>query len=82
MRAFLNQHSYFFVGLVVLGVAALVLRRRRRGGRLLALAVVLGLVLAAAIFLRTPGGDVRSETELDRILARGKPVALEFYSNF
>jgi hypothetical protein len=40
------------------------------------------VLVAAALVLRTGSSDVRSGTELDRVLARGKPVALEFYSNF
>jgi LPXTG-motif cell wall-anchored protein len=81
MRQFVNQHSYFFVGLLVLGAAALVLRRRRGIRRLIALAALLAVIVGAAAYLRTPG-DVGSDTAFDRVLARGKPVALEFYSNF
>jgi hypothetical protein len=76
---FINQHSYFLVALVVLGVASLLLRRRRR---VLAVVALLAMLVGAAAYLRTPGGDVRTESDVDRVLARGKPVALEFYSNF
>jgi hypothetical protein len=44
--------------------------------------VLIVVFVAAALALRTGSSDVRSQTELDRVLAKGKPVALEFYSNF
>jgi hypothetical protein len=57
-------------------------RRRLRRVRFVAIPVLVVVLVAAALVLRTGSSDVRSGTELDRVLARGKPVALEFYSNF
>jgi hypothetical protein len=78
MRSFLNQHSFLVVALVALAIAWVATRGRRRRTRI---GVVAGLVAVAAVafaVLRTAGGDV----DLDRALARGRPVALEFYSNY
>jgi len=81
VRQLLNQHSYVFVALAVAGLAWIFLRRLDGTRRWLALAVVVALLVGAAAWLRT-GPGLGSETDLDRVLARGKPVALEFYSNF
>jgi hypothetical protein len=58
------------------------LRRVSGALRWIALAVVLIVVIAVATWLRTGSGDVRVPSDLDRALASGRPVALEFYSNF
>ena len=47
----------------------------------LALLVVLVLIGAAFLFLRTKESDIASLTELDAQLASGQPTLLEFYSN-
>jgi thiol:disulfide interchange protein len=78
----INQHSYVLVGLVVLTAAWFLLRRLGGPVRWIALACVLAVVVAAAAWLRTGGGDVRAPDDLDRALTHGQPVALEFYSNF
>jgi hypothetical protein len=82
LRQFLNQHSYVFVALAVAGLAGIFLRRLGGPLRWIALAIVLALLVGTAAWLRTGAGDVGSQTDLDRVLARGKPVALEFFSNF
>jgi len=78
----INQHSYVLVGLAVLAAAWFGLRRAGGPIRWIALSAVLFVVIAAAAWLRTGGGDVKTATDLDRALAQGQPVALEFYSNF
>jgi hypothetical protein len=78
----INQHSFLLVALVLLGGAVAVLRRFSRPARIIAIVVVVALLGTFALLLRTGGGDVHSRTDLDRALARGRPVALEFYSNF
>lgn len=44
------------------------------------LLVLAGLV-AAYLFLRTPGSDLASTEEFDRTIRSGRPVVVEFYSN-
>jgi 4-amino-4-deoxy-L-arabinose transferase-like glycosyltransferase len=78
----INQHSYVLVGLAMLTAAWFGLRRLGSPLRWIALATVLVVVVAAAAWLRTGGGDVQTPTDLDRVLGHGQPVALEFYSNF
>lgn len=78
----LNQQSFVAVGLVVLAVAFLVLRRV---GRLVRRVVVIALIVALTAFavtLRTGNGDIRRTSDLDAALKSGKPVALEFFSNY
>jgi hypothetical protein len=82
MRQLLNQNSFVLVAFVLLGSLLLFSRRRLRRVRFVAIPVLVVVLVAAALVLRTGSSDVRSGTELDRVLARGKPVALEFYSNF
>ena len=77
-----NQHSYVFAGLLVLALSWLLLRRVTSPKRRIALGLVVVVIIGAAAMLRTGAGDVRAATDLDRALASGKPVALEFYSNF
>lgn len=78
----LNQHSFVAVAVVVLAVVALVVRRRSRRTKLLAMAAVIALAVAYAALLRTGPGDVPAVANLDRVVGRGQPVALEFYSNY
>jgi hypothetical protein len=82
MKQLLNQHSYVLVGLVALGIAWVVVRLLGRRLRRIALAAAVILLAGVAMWLRTGAGDIRTGTELDRVLAKGKPVALEFYSNY
>jgi hypothetical protein len=46
------------------------------------LAVVLGLVLAFTLLRTQPTPGLDSSQDLDKLLATGQPVVLEFYSNF
>ena len=82
MKQLINQNSFVMVAVVLLGALWLLARRRLRRFRLIAIPVLVLLLVAAALALRTGPSDVASGTELDQVLARGKPVALEFYSNF
>ena len=80
---FINQHSFILagVGLMML-VAFLLLRDGAKWSDALALAALAG-GLALAFFLLRPGKSTLSAGE--RILARigaGKPVLLEFQSNY
>ncbi len=43
--------------------------------------LVIGGLLGAFLFLRTPASDVGSVTEVDAILQDGQPTLVEFYSN-
>lgn len=82
MRQFLNQHSFVLVAIILLGPLVLLSRRRLRRFRFFAIPALVVFLVATALVLRTGSSDVGSGTELDRVLAKGKPVALEFYSNF
>ncbi len=82
MRQLINQNSFVIVAVVLLGSLWLFARRRLRRIRLVAIPLLVVALVAAALALRTGSSDVASGTELDRVLAKGKPVALEFYSNF
>jgi len=46
------------------------------------LLIVLGLIVAAFIFLRHRPSNVASLDELDGLLSAGQPTVVEFYSNF
>jgi hypothetical protein len=80
---FINQHSFFiFSGLLLTAAAWIILRAGITTPRLL---LILGLVLVMAVlyFVLNPGGS--SSREADQIQARigsGKPVLLEFQSQF
>lgn len=45
------------------------------------LLLVIGGILLAFLFLRTPGSAVASVEEVDAILTNGRPTLVEFYSN-
>lgn len=45
------------------------------------LLLVIGGILLAFLFLRTPGSAVASVAEVDAILRNGQPTLVEFYSN-
>jgi len=82
MRQLVNQYSFVLLAIVLLGSLLLLSRRRLRRFRFVAIPVLVVVLVIAALALRTGSSDVSSGTELDRVLAKGKPVALEFYSNF
>lgn len=80
--AFVNQHSYLVVALVVLVVAGIVsslwrprLRWALIGGGSLAFAAIFAV-------LHVGSGDVRAPADLDTVLGHGRPVVVEFYSNY
>ncbi len=43
--------------------------------------LVIGGLLGAFLFFRTPASDVGSVAEVDAILQNGQPTLVEFYSN-
>ena len=45
------------------------------------LLLVIGGILTAFLFLRTPASAVASVEEVEAILQNGKPTFVEFYSN-
>jgi hypothetical protein len=45
------------------------------------LLLVIGGILGAFLFLRTPSSAVASVGEVDAILQNGQPTLVEFYSN-
>ena len=77
-----NQHSFVAVGLVVLGIAFFAVRRLARVVRGVVLIALVVALTAFAVALRTGGGDIRRASDLDAAVGRGKPVALEFFSNY
>jgi hypothetical protein len=79
----INQYSFVLVGVVVwLGLAAFLLRDGVKTTDVIALAA-LAAGLGLAFWLLRPGPSTLNETEqvMERIGA-GKPVLLEFQSNF
>ncbi|HYZ91973.1 MAG TPA: hypothetical protein VFA34_06210 [Actinomycetota bacterium] len=82
MRELVNQNSFVLAAIVLLVLLWFVAGRFVKRFLKLAIAGVIVLLVAAALVLRTGPSDVASGTELDRVLAKGKPVALEFFSNF
>lgn len=46
-----------------------------------ALLLVLGLLAAGWLFLRTPATDLASAEEFDLQIRSGRPVVVEFFSN-
>ena len=82
MRQLINQNSFVLLAVLVLGAVWFLARRRVRRFRWIGIAALVVVFVAGALMLRTGSSDVASGTELDRVLAKGKPVALEFYSNF
>ena len=47
----------------------------------LSLIMIVAIVAAAYLFLRTPESDLQSVAALDQALAGGRPTLLEMYSN-
>jgi len=43
--------------------------------------LVIGGILGAFVFLRTPASAVESVAEVDTLLQHGQPTLVEFYSN-
>jgi hypothetical protein len=81
VKQFVNQHSYILVGALLAVVAVLIGRRLGSRARWIALIAVVVALIAAGASLRNPS-SFGSETAFDRAIGHGKPVALEFFSNF
>jgi thiol-disulfide isomerase/thioredoxin len=79
---FVNQHSYLLVAvglLVVVAAISLLFGRRIRIALIGAALFILAVVFA---FLRVGPGDIRSPAELEGALRAGRPVTVEFYSDY
>jgi len=81
MFGFLNQYSFVVIAVVVLGAEAYLLRRRFVL-RAVAISVTIIAAAAFAFLMRMSAPDIVAAADLDRALARGRPVALEFFSNY
>lgn len=83
MRSLLNHYSFVVIGVVVISVAmAATWRVRRRWLRAAIPGTLLAGLAVAFVMLRTGGGNVRSVADLDRALGAGRPVMLEFFSDY
>lgn len=80
----INQYSLLWLALGILGLAALlVFRRRRRATELIGFALVLVALIAIWLVLRprqTP--QVGDAAQIQALIGQGKPVLLEFQSPF
>lgn len=83
MRQLLNHYSFVWLGLFLLAIVAAVTWRVRRPWLRAAIpgALAAGLVVGF-VMLRTGGGNVHAVTDVDTALASGKPVMLEFFSDY
>jgi thiol-disulfide isomerase/thioredoxin len=81
-RQLLNQHSYVLTVLGILVFAFVVGLLFDRRVRLALVGAVLAVAVVVFAWLRTGQGDVRSESDFDVTLESGRPVALEFYSDY
>ena len=43
--------------------------------------LVIGVVVAAFVFLRTPADEIASVSEFDALVSSGTPTLVEFFSN-
>lgn len=82
MGELLNQNSYVIAAAVALFAAWAILRRVARWMRRIMLVAVIALVVAAMGLLRTGGGDVAEASDVQTALADGRPVAVQFYSDW
>jgi thiol-disulfide isomerase/thioredoxin len=82
MGEIFNQHSYVVVAAIVLFIAWTVLRRVARWMRRIMFIAVIALVAAGMGLLRTGGGDIAQASDVQTALADGKPVAVQFYSDW
>ena len=83
VRHVLNHYSFLLIGVGLLVIALAATRRIKR--RWLRAAIPGGLAMAmvvAFVMLRTGGGNVHNVADLDQALASGKPVMLEFFSDY
>ena len=82
MGEIFNQHSYVVFAAVALFVAWTILRRVARWMRRIMFIAVIALVAAGMGLLRTGGGDIAAASDVQTALAEGKPVAVQFYSDW
>lgn len=82
MRAFLNQHSYLLLALVVLAVAAAIaLRFETWPLRAVVLSMAALLLALGNLLLRTTPSPLETPDQGEALLQGGIPTLVEFYSN-
>ena len=83
MFQFINHYSFLIFVLPLLAIALFVLLRGEGSRWKQLLSVVLVLVTAALYFLFQPGERSLDATEAElELVAAGKPIMLEFYSDY
>jgi drug/metabolite transporter (DMT)-like permease len=83
MFQFINHYSFLIFVLPLLAVVLFVLLRGEGSRWKQILSVVLVLVTAALYFLFQPGERSLDATEAElELVAAGKPIMLEFYSDY
>ena len=82
MGEFINTSSAAIIGVLFVGIAALIGWGHRRNPRALAAIVIVFAVLFAGYWSARHGpSDVATLAEVDGVLAAGTPVILEYYSD-
>jgi hypothetical protein len=80
---FFNQHSYVLISAIVLGVAAIVLFRRRARHAWLIWLGLLAIAIGGWFVLRTGEGTAfNSAEDYEAALRTGQPTLVEFYSDY
>lgn len=82
MRPNLNALSGLITAVGLLGIVVAVTGRFSTGVRVIAVVAAAAVLAGAFAFLRSDTSAVKTPADLDRALASGQPVALEFFSNF
>ena len=82
MGEFINAHSAAIIGVLFLLIVSLLAWDYRRRPRALAILAFVVVVLFAGYWTSRHGpSDVGTLAEVDSVLASGKPVVLELYSD-
>lgn len=79
----LNHYSFVLIAVVLVTIAAAATWRvKRRWLRATIPGVIVAGMVVAFVALRTGGGNVHKVADLETALASGKPVMLEFFSDY
>lgn len=84
MLPIINHNSYIIAALTILALAAALIatRFRQQPAAWIGLVALVLILVAGNLVFRVGPSEIETTAQFDQVLASGKPVVLEIYSNY